>query len=169
MLYKSKYNSPIGEISLISNKTNLIGAWFKNQKYYLENIKETIIEEEDIEILEKTKKWLDKYFNKEKPEISELSLSPNGNEFRKEVWKILSEIPYGQIITYGEISKEICKRMNKERMSSQAIGNAVGHNPISIIIPCHRVLGKNKEITGYAGGIDKKKYLLNLENIELTE
>src|SRR5699024_1150130 len=102
-------------------------------------------------VFENTKKWLDRYFEKEKPSIKEIPIAPKGGEFRQKVWKILCEIPYGQTITYGEIAKRIAKQMNKEKMSAQAVGNAVGHNPISIIIPCHRVIGKNGSLTGYAG------------------
>ena len=104
--------------------------------------------------------WLDRYFNGEKPKISELSLAPRGSDFRQEVWKILCEIPYGQTLTYGQIASKISKTM-----SAQAVGGAVGHNPISILIPCHRVLGANGKLTGYAGGLDKKIELLKLEKI----
>ena len=116
-----------------------------------------------MQVFENTKKWLDRYFAKENPSIKEIPLAPIGGEFRQKVWKILCEIPYGQTITYGEIAKRIAKQMNKEKMSAQAVGNAVGHNPISIIIPCHRVIGKNGSLTGYAGGIERKKMLLELE------
>ena len=121
-----------------------------------ENDKETI--------LLKAKKWLDRYFNGEKPEISELDLAPIGSKFAKNVWKLLCEIPYGKITTYGEIAK----KMNKNKMSAQAVGGAVGHNPISIIIPCHRVVGANGSLTGYAGGIEKKIKLLEHERVEMS-
>lgn len=97
------------------------------------------------------------YFKCKKPNISDLSLAPIGNEFRQSVWRILCSIPYGKTITYGEIAKKISKQMGKKSMSAQAVGNAVGHNPISIIIPCHRVVGKSGNLTGYAGGIEKNK------------
>lgn len=163
MIYKTYYNSPVGEILIASDGENIIGLWIEGQKYYLDKIDEKIVLKNDLKIFEKTKKWLEKYFNKEKPQISELQLAPKGNEFRQLVWKLLCEIPYGKTTTYGELAEKIARKMNKKSMSAQAIGNAVGHNPISIIIPCHRVVGKNGSLTGYAGGIDKKIELLKLE------
>ena len=130
-------------------------------------MKEEIKENKNERILIKTKKWLDEYFNGKKPEISELDLAPIGSEFAKNVWEILCEIPYGKVTTYGEIAKKMAKIMNKEKMSAQAVGGAVGHNPISIIIPCHRVVGANGSLTGYAGGIDKKIYLLKHEQVNM--
>ena len=115
----------------------------------------------------KAKKWLDRYFKGEKPQISELDLEPIGSDFAKNVWKLLCEIPYGEVTTYGEIAKKVAKIMNKSTMSAQAVGGAVGHNPISIIIPCHRVIGTNGSLTGYAGGIDKKIFLLKHEGVSL--
>ena len=167
MLFSTIYESPVGKITLVGDENNLIGAWIEGQKYFLSNIKQEVREEENTDILIKTKKWLDRYFNNEKPEISELSIAPQGNEFRKNVWDMLCQIPFGQTTTYGEIAKKVAIKMNKKSMSAQAIGNAVGHNPISIIIPCHRVLGKNGSLTGYAGGIDKKAKLLEIEGVDL--
>lgn len=166
MVYKTYYNSPIGNITLASDGENLIGLWIEGQKYFQGSIKEELVLKDDLEIFRKTKHWLDRYFNKEKPNISELSILPMGTEFNKRVWKILCNIPYGETITYGEISQKIAKEMNLESMSAQAVGNAVGHNPISIIIPCHRVVGKGGNLTGYAGGIDKKVKLLELEGVD---
>ena len=114
-------------------------------------------------ILRKTKFWLDRYFAGEKPDMDELSLAPQGSEFCKMVWGILCEIPYGEVTTYGEIAKKVAERTGKKSMSAQAVGGAVGHNPISIIIPCHRVIGADGSLTGYAGGIEKKVKLLELE------
>ena len=130
-------------------------------------MKEEIKENKNERILIKTKKWLDEYFNGKKPEISEFDLAPIGSEFAKNVWEILCEIPYGKVTTYGEIAKKMAKIMHKEKMSAQAVGGAVGHNPISIIIPCHRVVGANGSLTGYAGGIDKKIYLLKHEQVNM--
>lgn len=166
-MYKTYYQSPLGEILLASDGENLIGLWIDNQKYYLGKSEEKLVEKENLEIFNKTKKWLDRYFKKEKPKIEELSLKTNGSEFRQNVWKILREIPYGQTTTYGEIAKKVAKMMKKEKMSAQAVGNAVGHNPISIIIPCHRVVGANGNLTGYAGGIDKKIKLLEIEEVNM--
>ena len=148
---------------LVSDGDNLVGLYMENQKYYLNGLKQELTSKDNLQVFENTKKWLDRYFEKEKPSIKEIPIAPKGGEFRQKVWKILCEIPYGQTITYGEIAKRIAKQMNKEKMSAQAVGNAVGHNPISIIIPCHRVIGKNESLTGYAGGIERKKMLLELE------
>lgn len=163
MIYTSTYTSPIGDILLASQNNELIGLWFKGQKYYMNYLKEEIEEKNDEETLMKAKKWLDRYFKGEKPSIKELSLNPDGSEFRKKVWQILCEIPYGQTLTYKEIALKLAKENGLNSMSAQAVGSAVGHNPISIITPCHRVIGSNGKLTGYAGGLDKKEYLLKLE------
>lgn len=167
VIYKTYYHSPLGEILLVSDGENLTGVSIEGQKCYLGDFIQEAIEKDDLAIFIKTKRWLNQYFNKEKPEISELSLAPVGNEFRQNVWKILCQIPYGKTVTYGEIAKQIMKEMNKKSMSAQAIGNAVGNNPIAIIIPCHRVVGKNGNLTGYAGGIEKKIKLLEIEGINM--
>ena len=169
-IYITYYNSILGKLTIASDGENIIGLWIEGQKYFADTIKnENIIEKDNLEIFVKTKDWLDKYFRGERPDIKELKLSPKGSEFRQNVWKILCRIPYGQTITYGKIAKEIAKLMNKNSMSAQAIGNAVGHNQISIIIPCHRVVGINGSLTGYAGGIDKKRELLELENADVKD
>lgn len=167
MIYTSNYNSPIGKLLLASKDHQLIGLWIEGQKYFLHNIKEEMQKNDDEMILIKTKDWLNKYFNGERPNVSELDLAPIGSDFAKNVWKILCKIPYGQVTTYGEIAKEMAKIMHKEKMSAQAVGGAVGHNPISIIIPCHRVVGTNGSLTGYAGGIDKKIKLLEHEKVDI--
>lgn len=168
MIYGAHYISPIGDILLASKDNKLIGLWIKGQKYYLGNLKEEIEENDKDRILIKTKKWLDRYFYNEKPKIAELDLAPIGSDFRQDVWKILCKIPYGEVITYNDISKEIAKKRGIKKMSAQAVGGAVGHNPISIIIPCHRVVGTNGSLTGYAGGIDKKLFLLNHEKVDMN-
>lgn len=161
MDYVAKYASPLGEIFLASDGENLTGLWFDNQKYFM-NILSSENEERMLPIFVKVSSWLDRYFNGEKPEV-DFSIKPRGSEFRQLVWNRLIQIPYGETITYGEIAEELELRIGKP-MSAQAVGGAVGHNPISVIIPCHRVVGANGNLTGYAGGIDKKVYLLNLEN-----
>lgn len=166
MYYKTYYESPLGKILLVSSKTHLIGLWLEGQKYSLDVLnKEPIISEEN-EVLIKAKQWLDDYFHFKKPNVAKLPLAPMGNDFRQKVWRILCEIPYGEVTTYKNIAEKIAKQTNKKSMSAQAIGNAVGHNPISIIIPCHRVVGTNGSLTGYAGGIDKKIFLLELEKVD---
>lgn len=169
MYYKTYYDSPLGKILLVSDEQNLTGLWIDGQKYYLDSFSQELKQKNEIEILEKAKNWLDRYFKGEKPSINELQLAPIGNEFRQTVWKILCEIPYGKTMTYGEIAKKMAQIMNKKSMSAQAVGNAVGHNPISIIIPCHRVIGANGNLTGYAGGIEKKIQLLKLEQVNMDK
>lgn len=167
MIYTTHYKSPIGEILLASDGDSLIGLWLENQKYFLATIKEETIDKPDLKVFIQTQLWLEHYFQGEKLSIKDLPLAPRGTPFRQEVWQILCEIPYGEVITYGEVAKKMAERHHKQTMSAQAIGGAVGHNPISIIIPCHRVVGTNGNLTGYAGGIDKKIKLLELEGVDM--
>lgn len=139
MIFTTCYDSPIGRMTLASDGENLIGL------------------------------WIDDYFSGKRPSISDLPLAPRGSKFRKNVWGILCDIPYGQTTTYGKIAMMIASKECKDKISAQAIGGAVGHNPISIIIPCHRVIGINGDLTGYAGGIDKKIKLLKNEGININE
>ncbi len=168
MYYSTTCPSPIGPITLACDGVNLIGLWMEGQKYFGDTVLGEMVEKSNISVFNATKRWLDKYFSGKRPTISDLPLIPNGGEFRKDVWKILCDIPYGEVVTYGEIAKKMASRMNKTRMSSQAVGGAVGHNPISIIIPCHRVVGVNGSLTGYSGGIDKKIQLLQLEGVDMS-
>lgn len=165
MYYSTHYESPIGTCLIVSDEKNIVGLWFLGQEYFCP-LKEEIIEKEQP-VLIHVKKWLDRYFAGKRPPLSELSLAPKGSEFRQEVWNILCRIPSGSVMTYGEIAKEIAKKQGKSRMSAQAVGGAVAHNPISIIIPCHRVIGSNKSLTGYAGSIEKKLWLLNHEKAKI--
>ena len=168
MYYKANYASPIGLITLACDANNLVGLWLEGQKYYGGTISAVMTERGDLPVFNVVKEWLDRYFRKENPVISELPLAPIGSEFRQAVWNILCEIPYGKVTTYGDIAKKIAAKMNRESMSGQAIGGAVGHNPISIIIPCHRVIGANGSLTGYAGGITTKAKLLELEGTDIS-
>ena len=163
MVFTMRYDSPIGGLLLAEKDGALVGVWMEGQKYFLGSLKEEMQENPNSPMLRQAGQWLDCYFGGEKPEIGQLKLTPIGSEFRKAVWKILCEIPYGSVTTYGEISKKIAVGRGLERMSAQAVGGAVGHNPISIIIPCHRVVGTNGSLTGYAGGLQKKIALLTLE------
>ena len=169
MYYTTKYQAPFGILTLACDENNLLGLWNENQKYFGATIPEEMIEKNDTSVFKLTKKWLDRYFLGENPAISELPLAPIGSDFRQNVWEILCEIPYGELVTYGDIAKEMASRMNRKSMSSQAVGGAVGHNPISIIIPCHRVIGSNGSLTGYAGGLDVKIKLLELEGIDTSK
>ena len=165
MLYVSYYDSPIGKITLGAREDVLVGAWFEGQKYFANTLPEDYVPQE-TKILTEAKKWLDVYFGEE-PKFTP-PLHPTSSVFRQEVWKILLQIPYGQTITYGEIARRIAVMKNTSHMSAQAVGGAVGHNEISIIIPCHRVVGTNGSLTGYAGGIDKKISLLKLEHTDMS-
>lgn len=158
------YNSPLGKMTMSSDGNALTGLWFEGQKYFGADFpKEKIVyEQKELPIFGETIRWLDLYFSGKEPDfLPELSL--NGTEFRKEVWKLLLEIPYGETVTYGEIAGKIAKKKGLLTMSAQAVGGAVGHNPISILVPCHRVVGSDGSLTGYAGGLDKKLALLTLE------
>ena len=162
--YKTKYKSPIGNIIICCDeKEKIVGLWFENQKYFADNIDGKNTENNNLKIFIKVKDWLDRYFAGQHPNIKEVPIKLIGNDFRKSVWKILCNIPYGKTITYGDIAKQIAKQQGTTKMSAQAVGGAVGHNPISIIVPCHRVIGKNGKLTGYAAGLGKKKKLLELE------
>lgn len=168
MYYQTEYNSPLGKLILVSDEENLVGLWMEGQKYYMEKLDGAPIQVEKP-ILTKTKKWLDDYFLQKQPAIKDLKLSPIGTPFQQIVWEILCEIPYGETMTYGEIAKKIATIYSYPTMSAQAVGGAVGHNHISIIIPCHRVIGADGKLTGYAGGLDKKIKLLKLEMVDVNK
>ncbi|MDU2065493.1 MAG: methylated-DNA--[protein]-cysteine S-methyltransferase [Sporomusaceae bacterium] len=168
MYYSTNYLSPIGKLTLACDTNNLVGLWLEGQKYYGGAIAKTMLENNDMPVFAVVKQWLDRYFAGEKPAISELALAPIGGDFRQVVWKLLCEIPYGTVITYGDIAKKAALKLHKQSMSSQAIGGAVGHNPISIIIPCHRVVGVKGSLTGYAGGVNTKVKLLELEGVDMS-
>lgn len=165
MIHTTHYASPLGDLLLAEQDGALIGLWMEHQKYFPKHFREN--ECTDCPVLLQTKQWLSRYFAGEKPSVRELPLAPAGSDFRQSVWDILCEIPYGQVTTYGAIAKQIAARRGLSSMSAQAVGGAVGHNPISIIIPCHRVVGANGSLTGYAGGIGRKLQLLTLEGAEV--
>jgi len=168
--YKSEYKSPLGIITVCCDEDEkIVGLFFKNQKYFADNIDGKITENNNLKIFVTVKSWLDKYFAGKKPNIKEIPIKFIGNDFRKSVWKILYKIPYGTVLTYGDIAKQIAKQQGVSKMSAQAIGGAVEHNPISIIVPCHRVVGKNGKLTGYAAGLNKKKKLLELEQANMVK
>jgi len=163
MYYKTTHPSPVGPITLASDGECLVGLWLEGQKYYGGTIAGAMTERDDLPIFDATKDWLDRYFAGAQPAISELPLAPIGGEFRQAAWRILCAIPYGEVTTYGAIGKQMAAELGRATMSAQAVGGAVGHNPISIIIPCHRVVGADGSLTGYAGGVDVKERLLRLE------
>lgn len=167
MQYTSKYQSPLGEIMIAADEKGLTGLWFMGQKYFALYLDKENVEEE-TPILKDTKKWLDIYFSGKEPNFK-LPLHFTGTDFQNEVWEILYSIPYGKTMTYGQIANILAKRRGIEKMSAQAVGGAVGHNEISIIVPCHRVVGSQGSLTGYAGGIDRKVALLKLENVKMDK
>ena len=159
--YKWHYNSPLGGITLASDGEALTGMWFDGQKYFANMIGE-FVKEKELPIFTQTCHWLDIYFDGREPDFTP-RLNMNTTPFRKAVWGVLLTIPFGKTMTYGEIAKRIAQERGISRMSPQAVGGAVGHNSISLIIPCHRVVGSNGSLMGYAGGLDKKVRLLQLE------
>lgn len=166
MQYISHYESPIGRILLAADEVGLTGLWFEGQKYFALYLDKEH-EEKELPVFQDVKRWLDIYFSGKEPGFT-VPIHFTGTEFQNEVWAILYSIPYGKTMTYGEIAKKIAKEKGLEHMSAQAVGGAVGHNEISIIVPCHRVVGANGSLTGYAGGIDKKVKLLTLEKVDMS-
>ena len=165
MQYISKYSSLLGNIVLAADEAGLTGLWFEGQKYFAIYLDKEH-EEKEMPIFTKAKEWLDIYFSGKEPDFK-LPLHFIGTPFQNEVWEILCSIPYGKTMTYGEIAKQLVEKRGVKQMSAQAVGGAVGRNEISIIVPCHRVVGTNGSLTGYAGGIDKKIELLKLEKIDM--
>lgn len=165
MQYISHYQSPLGKILLAADEEGLTGLWFEGQKYFALYLDKEHMEKE-LPVFENAKKWLDIYFSGREPDFTP-PLHFTGTDFQNQVWEILCTIPYGQTMTYGAIAKELAAKKGLSRMSAQAVGGAVGHNEISIIVPCHRVVGSKGSLTGYAGGIEKKVKLLRLEKTDM--
>lgn len=160
------FDSPVGKLTAASEDgIHLSGLWIEGQKYFAKSVCGQMTEAEHLPVFQTVKDWLERYFAGKKPEAAELTdvIAPPGTEFQKAVWNILCEIPCGETVTYGQIAARIAAEQGREIMSAQAVGGAVGHNPISIIIPCHRVMGTGGSLTGYAGGLDKKEWLLKHE------
>lgn len=167
MQYIYHYKSPLGGMTMASDGTSLTGLWFDGQKYFAEGLAETAAAK-TLPVFDEAVRWLDIYFGGRRPDFTPL-LNLEGTVFRKEVWKLLLQIPYGQTTTYGELAAQLAALKGLKRMSAQAVGGAVGHNPISIIVPCHRVVGTGGSLTGYAGGLPKKLALLKLEGIDTAK
>lgn len=161
MQYTAAYPSPLGDILLASDGSALTGLWFQGQKYFARTLDNTHLKKA-LPVFDSAIQWLDLYFSGEAPAFTP-PLRPEGTPFQQEVWTQLLAVPYGETTTYGTLAAQIAKRRDVAHFSAQAVGGAVGHNPISIIIPCHRVLGAGGRLTGYAGGIEKKAQLLKLE------
>lgn len=168
MYYTAPCDSPLGSLTLASDGSALIGLWIDGQKYDRDILKGEETVQEEVLIFAEARNWLEAYFAGKRPGISELPLRMLGSSFRKEVWRLLCQIPYGQVVTYGELARKIADNRKRESMSAQAVGGAVGHNPLSIIVPCHRVIGSDGSLTGYAGGIDRKMMLLKYEGVDLS-
>ncbi len=168
MFYRTYHDTPLGQTLLISDGLHLVGLWLATQKHDKRFNLAEIKEDETLPIFIQTKQWLNAYFKKQNPPISALPLAPKGSGFQQMVWQILCQIPHGKILTYGDIAKEIMQKTGKATMSAQAVGGAVGRNPISIIVPCHRVIGAKSNLTGYAGGLDAKIKLLEHEGVNLN-
>lgn len=162
MQYINHFLTPLGNILLAADEAGLTGLWFEGAKYYGYGL-DPDHEERDMPVLAQVKEWLTLYFSGIEPDFQP-PVHLIGTPFQLAVWKILQEIPYGETTTYGEIAGKIARQKGLARMSAQAVGGAVGHNKISIIVPCHRVLGAGGSLTGYAGGMDKKEKLLALES-----
>lgn len=166
MIFIQHYDSPLGAILLAADETGLTGLWFDGQKFFARDLPAERVEQ-NTPALSEVKRWLDIYFTGKEPDFMP-PLHPIGSAFRRSVWDILLRIPYGQTTTYGEIARQLAEKQGRPRIAAQAVGGAVGHNKISIIIPCHRVVGTNGSLTGYAGGIDKKVKLLEWEHTDMT-
>ena len=172
-LHFAHYESPLGDLTMASDEEGLVGLWFDRQKYFGQTASSPLLGMTDGQkakcattslcpILEQTREWLDIYFTGHQPSFTP-PLHLDATPFRMAVWQVLLEIPFGQTTTYGEIARRIAHEQGRTKMSAQAVGGAVGHNPIGIIIPCHRVIGTNGSLTGYAAGIEKKRRLLEME------
>lgn len=162
MDYTTHYQSPLGSITLASDGEALVGLWFDGQKYFTDTLDKQHEERDDLPVFDETRRWLDTYFSGKAPDFTP-KLSMRASDFRKQVWEIMLTIPFGRTMTYGDIARQIARERGIPTMSTQAVGGAVGHNSISLIIPCHRVVGTSGSLTGYAGGIDKKLHLLQME------
>lgn len=171
MYYISDYQSPLGEMLLIADEKHLMGLYFEKESAEADFCAVTKIPDysrernDALPIIRQTKKWLDAYFRGEKTDAGEIALRLEGTEFQKEVWNILLNIPYGKTVCYMDIAEQMARKRGLLRMSAQAVGGAVSKNPLSIIVPCHRVIGKNGRLTGYAAGLDRKERLLRLEGL----
>jgi len=179
MLYRKSYRSPLGEMTMVSDGKALTALSFQGQKYAEtgrgegDNTTDTAADlseageggekEGACAVFHRTEEWLDIYFSGRNPDFTP-PLSAKGTPFQEEVWEILKAIPYGKVISYGEIARRIAEKRGISRMSAQAVGGAVGHNPIAIIVPCHRVIGSDGSLTGYGGGLNRKEALLKTEN-----
>lgn len=166
MIFTTEYASPLGTITLACDEAAIIGLWFNGQRHF-GNILPENTEQKETVLSDQAKRWLDLYFSGREPDFLP-PLRYDSTPFREKVCNIMLTIPYGKTMTYGEIAAEIARETGRSRMSAQAVGGAVGHNPISLMIPCHRVVGTNGSLTGYGGGIERKVRLLELEHTDMS-
>ena len=164
MEYTASYMSPLGKILLAGDDMGRTGLWFEGQKYYARGLSPDH-EERELPVFLETRRWLDIYFSGREPDFMP-ALHMTGTRFQKRVWELLLKIPYGEVTTYGRLAGELAGAMGRDHMSAQAVGGAVGRNPVSVIVPCHRVTGADGSLTGYAGGLDKKLRLLQGEGVK---
>lgn len=169
MYYKSTYESPLGQIVIVSDDETIKGVWFADQKYFASNYDLDTAIDQETPVISQTKSWLDAYFAGENPPVDTSILNPEVTPYRQQVLDALLNVPYGQTISYQEIADQVAINTPGKRGSARAAGGAVGHNPISILIPCHRVVATNGALTGYAGGIDRKIALLALEGFDQSK
>ncbi len=169
MHYCHPHPSPLGPLLLASDGRQLTGLWIEGQKYFGGTLEQALVPDPGRPEFKQATRWLDAYFRGEKPPLADLALAPQGSAFRQAVWRRLLDIPYGETLTYGAIARQLAQQTGKTAVAGQAVGGAVGHNPISIIIPCHRVVGSNGSLTGYAGGLHKKIRLLTLEGVDTAK
>lgn len=165
MYYCSTYDSPVGKLTLASDGQAVCGLWLEGQKYHGASIPEALVEDDEAAGFAELRQWLDSYFAGDPQPIDSVPLAPRGSEFRQAVWEKLRQIPYGEVISYGEIAAQL--KAERGKASALSVGGAVGHNPLSIIIPCHRVVGADGSLTGYAGGLERKIWLLEHEGVTM--
>lgn len=166
--FYSVINTKIGDLILTANQTGLTTIEYFSQER-LDRLRKNFKSAIDRTIFLEARDWFDDYFAGKNPEIERLATDPKGTDFQKEVWHILRKIPFGKTVTYGDIATEIVKKSGKKSMSAQAVGHAIGQNPLVILTPCHRVLGQNNNLTGYSGGIDRKIFLLEHEGLNTKD
>ena len=166
MTYIQHYDSPLGGILLAADEIGLTGLWFDGQKYFARGLSNERIAQE-TSVLAEANRWLDIYFTGKEPDFTP-PLHPAGTPFQRTVWALLGQIPYGETTTYGALAQTLAARVGLASMSAQAVGGAVGHNPISLMLPCHRVIGAGGNLVGYAGGLPRKRYLLELEGVDVS-
>lgn len=168
MYYTMSCPSPLGELTLAGDEEHIVGLWLEGQKYFAATLKGKPTCHRETPVLALAHAWLERYFAGERPSPSELPLAPEGSAFRLKVWKALCDIPYGEVTTYGNIAARLSEQDEGKACSPRAVGGAVGHNPVSIIIPCHRVVGTGGSLTGYAGGLERKILLLQREGVDVA-